>query len=477
MSLEKILNEYKEFQVILSNLDSKWEINESLKLIELKTVSKVSLAFLKKMSGLVEKFEIYCNPFTVDCEDIIEDLESGLIKIEEIKSISIQLDKSMDIGDLDYYFFDKKCALKSIRNVDKNNKDEKLIIGIPDIDFIETGTMIFIPLNNKLNLDSIGKTPIEKTIQENIKFYLSNNKRDKHNFYFNPYSFIISEYEEGNTNNFINLIKQFFYLTMLDCLADKKEERSFVIRGEKSITILRNNDFTTSNYNSFVDIFNFLISVKRFTEKYIIIKKVFSIYIANEENISSIDVKLSNIWKTITHYYNHYIEDSLEDFFETKDKLLKEAMNASKVIYEQTDKLYTTIIASLLSLIIVFVTTFYRSMSNLTVTYFSTLLILFMAFSIVYYLLMNNSAKKRFAITEEQFLYFLDEVSLMEETEIKNLKMIYLDKPFQVLTDTLDMLKKLLVALNGLILASLIVFIVFKYKLISLLLECVTSII
>ncbi|MGJ9458454.1 hypothetical protein [Oceanobacillus sp. CF4.6] len=467
MGVEKVLNEYKEFQVILFNLDSKWEINESLSLIDIRTEDKISIQVLKKLNNLVGNFEIYCNPFTDDCKEIIEDLERKFIKIEEIESISIQLDKRTDLGNLDYYFFDEECALKSIQNVNSTNKNQKLIIGIPEIDFIETGTILFVPLNKKVNLDSVGKISIDEITQENIRFYLSNNKRDKHNFYFNPYSFIISEYEESNTNNFINLIKQFFYLTMLDCLADKKEQSNFVIRGEKSISILRNMDFTTSNYNSFVDIFNFLISAKRFTEKYIIIKKVFSIYIADEENISSMDVKLSNIWKTITHYYNHYIEDSLEDFFETKDKLLKEAMNASKVIYEQTDKLYTTIIASLLSLIIVFVTTLYRSMSNLTITYFSSLLLLFMAFSIVYYVLMNNSAKQRFAITKEQFLYFLNEVSLMEEQEIKNLKKTYLDRPFKVLTDTLNMLKKVLISLNVLIFISLIIFIVIKYKVIN----------
>ncbi|MBD1223306.1 hypothetical protein [Virgibacillus halodenitrificans] len=462
MSLEKLLSDYEEFQVILSKLDNSWKLNETLNLVEFKTDNKICISFLKEINSLADRFEIYCNPFTADCNEIIEDLESSHIGIEDIDSVSIQLEKDIQFTVLDFYFFDREFALKSTQEV--NSKlDSKLQIGIPDIEYTETETIQFLPLKSELDLNGIQRIKINEITQENIKFYLSNNKRDKHSYYYNPYSFIISEGEGEENSDFIDLIRRFFYLTMLDCLSDKKSQKGFLIRGEKNISILKNRDFATNNYYSFVDIFYFLISAKRFTEKYIIIKKVFSIYIIDDENISALDGKLNNIWKTITHYYNHYIEESLEDFFETKDKLLKEAMNASKIIYEQTDKLYTTIIASLLSLVIVFITTLYRSMTTLTVSYFVTLLILFISFSVVYYLLMSSSAKQRYKMTNAQFTYFMDEVSLMEESESDKLRETYLLGPYEILTDTLNNLKTVLISINVFIFLSFLVFIIVKY--------------
>lgn len=462
MALEKILNEYKEFQVILSVLDSNWEINERLRLIEFKTESELTIEFIKKLSNLVERFEIFCNPFTQDCKEVLEDLEKNLIQIEDIDSVSIQLEKNTNIGALDYYFFDKECALKSIQELKNSNNGIKVNMGIPEINYIETETISFIPLNNKLHFDSIEKRTIDDNTKKNIKFYLSNNKKGIQNYFFNPYAFLLLD-NPHDDKELVNIIKRFFYLTLLESLSDKKSEYEFVIRGEKNIKLIVESNFETSNYESFKKLFEFLISAKKYTEKYLIIKKVFSLYITDQENLTSMDSKLSNIWKTVNHYYDHYIEDNLKDFFKTKDQLLKEAMNVSKVIYEQTDRINTSIVASLLSIIIVFVTTLYRSMDNLTISFFASIVLIFIVFSFVFYNLINSSASKRFELTKDQFKYFIDEISVMQPKEVKKLEETYLDSPNKELKITIKRLKVILITINSLLVISFISFICVKH--------------
>ncbi|WP_164219419.1 hypothetical protein [Virgibacillus sp. YIM 98842] len=464
MALEKILNEYKEFQVILSTLDSNWEINERLRLVEFKTKSKLPIEFIKKLSDLVDSFEIFCNPFTQDCNEVVEDLEKNLIQIEEIDSVSIQLEKNTNIGAIDYYFFDKECALKSIQEITNSNNGIKVNMGIPEINYIETETISFIPLNNKLNFDNIKKRTIDDNTQKNIKFYLSNNKKGTQNYFFNPYAFLLLDNSYDDKEELVNLIKRSFYLTLLESLSDKNSEYEFVIRGEKSIKLIVENNFETTNYESFKNLFEFLISAKKYTEKYLIIKKVFSLYITDQENLTSMDSKLSNIWKTVNHYYDHYIEDNLKDFFKTKDQLLKEAMNVSKVIYEQTDRINTSIVASLLSIIILLVTTLYRSIDSLTIPYFGYIVLIFIAFSFVFYYLIRNSAIKRFELTKDQFSYFLDEISVMQPAEVEKLENTYLDSPNYELQKTLRRLMVILIALNSLLVLSFLIFLCIEYR-------------
>jgi hypothetical protein len=460
MSIAKIIDAYEEFQVILSELNNEYKINESLTDINIEIEGNISIQLLKKLNTHVKNFEIFCNPYAQDCEEIIFNLENGYTEINQIDNVAILLEKVFfvdDIGELDYYFFDFRSALKSIETIGKSENVNKINIGIPFNEFIETDTLVFISLNKETNLSKIKKISLDSIIDENINFYLSNNKKTNHSYYFNPYSFLIKEVSYDETP-FVKSVKMYFYNTMLDCLADKKEEGLFILRGEKSISIIIDNGFQTDNYQDFIKIFSFLVSVQKYTEKYIIIKKVFSLYILNKEDITALDKKLPDIRKTINHYYDHYIEDNIKDFFRIKDQLLKEAMNVSKVIYEQTDKINTSIVASLLSIIIIFVTTLYRTMADITLTYFASISIIFVVFSLMYYYLMSNSAKKRYQLTRKQFEHFINEVALIQGDEIIKLKSTYLDAPYKELRSTLKKLLYFLIVINVFIVVSFIIF-------------------
>ncbi|WP_117168892.1 hypothetical protein [Paraliobacillus sediminis] len=475
MSIVKILDAYEEFQAILFEVGNEGQVNDSLTDVNIEMKKDISLELLRKLSGLVKNFEVLCNPFPDDCDVIIDDLINGEREINDIESISILLEKNFfvdDIGELDYYFFDFRSALKSIETIGKSKNGNKINIGIPSNEFIETDTLVFISLNKETNLSKIKKISIDSIIDENINFYLSNNKKSNHSYYFNPYSFLIKEVSYDETP-FVKSVKMYFYNTMLDSLSDKKEDSLFILRGEKSISILIDNDFQTDNYQDFIKIFSFLVSVQKYTEKYIIIKKVFSLYILNKEDITALDQKLPDIRKTINHYYDHYIEDNIKDFFRTKDQLLKEAMNVSKVIYEQTDKINTSIVASLLSIIIIFVTTLYRTMADITLTYFASILIIFVVFSLVYYYLMSNSSEKRYKLTKKQFEHFINEVALIQGKEIKKLKFTYLDAPYEELKSTLKKLLYFLIIINVLIIVSFIIFLFNKVDMLMLLVKII----
>lgn len=207
-----------------------------------------------------------------------------------------------------------------------------------------------------------------------------------------------------------------------------------------------------------MNILNFLMSEEKYMEKYLITKKVFSYYIADEEDISGLDNKMPNIRKTIRHYYNHYIEDDIKDFFKTKDQLLKEAMNVSKVIYEQTDKVITSITASLISVILILVTTLYRMIQLITVTYFLVILITFLIFSVVFYYLTKSTSEKRYKLTKSQFEYFMNEMSLLKKIEIESLQSTYLEKPYNEMKNTILMLKYILITFNIFLIFSFFIF-------------------
>jgi hypothetical protein len=128
--------------------------------------------------------------------------------------------------------------------------------------------------------------------------------------------------------------------------------------------------------------------------------------------------------------------------------LLKEAMNVSKVIYDQTDKINNSIIASILSLIVLIATTIVRSLENITMAYSVTVISVFFVFSAIYYFIMQSSSQNRYKLTRNQFLYFIKEVSIIQNDELKNLQSTYLEKPFSDLKNTLNKLLTILLVIN-----------------------------
>lgn len=463
----KLFKLYDEYQAILSLLNGKtYHLEETTKFIDITLNDGITLNILKKISDTIKYFDLNCNPFSSEYEDIIDDLESGYKDISEITSISINLDKEMDIEkikNIQHIFLDKKWAINSTKTIQLSEGSNKINIGIIDNPDLETEIFQFINIREGILYDDVKIKGIDPEVSKNIVFYLSNNRNNNHNHFYNPYSFTISKMS-GTDQEFASIIKTEFYKVMLQSLSDKEEQDTFIIRGEKNITVILNPDFTTYNYEKFLDVFRFLISHQKYTEKFIITKKVITLYVNDKENITHLDEKLPEIWKTINHYYNHYIEDNIKEFFKTKDQLLKEAMSVSKVIYEQTDKIGNSIVASIISILVLLVTTLYRSLENLNIVYASLFIIIFIIFSCGYYHIMSSSTKNRYLLTKAQFDHFISEVSLIQKNEVEVIRKTYLKEPYAELENSLHKLLTLLIGVNVVFVISFLVYICVKYN-------------
>ncbi|WP_320939430.1 hypothetical protein, partial [Lysinibacillus capsici] len=192
-TIQKIFNSYSEFQSILSLLKSNYEVNETIDVVEIRIIDEIKLPILLKLNDVIEKFEVFCNPFSSDLFDIIDDIQKGSTDVNEIESVSILLEKNRIFesdGNLDYFFFDAKEALKMLPKME-SLEDVKINIGIPGIANIETETAVFYSLHIDFVLEDIARRPIDKIVENNIIFYLSNNKKTNQTTYNNPYSFII----------------------------------------------------------------------------------------------------------------------------------------------------------------------------------------------------------------------------------------------------------------------------------------------
>lgn len=462
MSIEKVIELHNEFTNILSILKGKpFEVKETVSTLVITLKSDLSLDLLEEMANTIEHFNYSLNPHSDHYEDVIEDIKEGILTVDGLDYINIHIEKEIqfeDIPEFDYIFFDLKYALSSLKNVNVQDTAYKLNIGTFNTNYIETELIRFINIADSLE-SRIPKIKINSDIIEHLKFYLSNNRNSAHTNCYNPYAFSIVPSEKNVDTLLCQLIKSEFYYTMLDCLSDKVDGDAYIIRGEKNINLAAEIEFSTSNYETFLDIYLFLISQKKYTEKYIIIKKVISLYMNDNEDISQFDLKLVDIWKTINHYYNHYIEDNIKEFFKTKDQLLKEAMSASKVIYEQTDKVTNSIIASILSVLIIIVSTLFRSVSTINLTLVIAFLIIFLIFSIVFNKITETSSLTRYKLTKTQFDHFISEISLIPEKEVVQIRKTYLDEPFEELKNSLSRLKQSLIIFNVIFLIGTCIYI------------------
>jgi uncharacterized protein YfkK (UPF0435 family) len=460
MSRVDIFPVFKEFSSILLLLENKsFDYTETIDIIAIRISQDLNLELIKSFKDKINYFNLSCNPFNEDIEDIIYDLENNMKEISEITDISINLEKNITFDKydkIDYLFFDKKSAISSLCNITEKRLN-KLNIGIINNENVETEIINFISLENENSFGDVAVHKIHEQIIENLDFYLSNNKRSKQNYNYNPYSFILKNNQES-TNEFVKMLENEFYKTFLDCLAEKEDINGYVIRGEINISISNTNEFSTKHYQDFLNIFSFLISQRRYTEKYMIIKRVITLYLVDKDSISKLDESLPNIWKTISHYYNHYIEDDIKDFFKTKDQLLKEAMSASKVIFEQTDKISNSFIGSILSVLILLVTTLFRTLDNITLIYAVTFIIIFIVFSIIFYMLMKSSSIKRYDLISKQFNLFIDEISLIPTDEVTKIRKIYLEDPYSELLISINKLRMLFVGINIGLLITVFIF-------------------
>lgn len=459
----KIQNEYKNIITLLR--DTSIIINETVNRIDILVEESINIELIKKIGENVNYFNLDCNPFPSDYEEIIEELEQGLIDISEITSLVINLDKDLSLQKMEnihYVFFNIDSVITAIKELKINKITNKINIGVFNDFSMETELFQFIGINKETSINNTELKEIDSEIIEHINFYLSNNRGNEQSLYYNPYSFVIQNYTES-ANKFEQLIKNEFYNTMLSCLSDKEDLGYLVIRGEKNISILPDKNFKTNNYMKFIDIFLFLISHKKYTEKFIITKRVVTLYLKDKDTVSKLDEKLPDIWKTINHYYNHYIEDNIKDFFKTKDQLLKEAMNASKIIYDQTDKITNSIVASIISILVLIITTVFKSLESVNTVFAFVFIVVFMVFSLVYYFLMRKSSIDRYMLTENQFNHFINEISLLQSEEVSKIKNTYLEMPNQIMISTLKKLKHFLFIVNTIIILLFIYFVLTKY--------------
>ncbi|MEW4224013.1 hypothetical protein [Rossellomorea marisflavi] len=480
MSKASILTLYKEYNNILALLDGKpFEVIENNDLLVITLDRKFDLHLLKEIGELKENFNYSLNPMSDSYDVVLEDLESGNIRIEEIESIALDLQKNVAIDQMDnvdLIFFNMHEIIKSLKDSSQYLELNKFKtnIGIFYSECFETDLLNFVDISNG-DTDKAVRKKIDTQIIENLDFYLSNNKRLNQTRLYNPYTFTIKNVTDLESNSLMDLMKREFYYTMLECISDKNDNMHYIIRGEKNVNLAIRDDFTTNNYEMFLQIFLFLISQKKYTEKFIIIKKVITLYINENEDITQFDLKLVDIWKTINHYYNHYIEDNIKEFFKTKDQLLKEAMSASKVIYEQTDKVINSIIASILSVLIIIVSTLFRSVSTINLTLVIAFLIIFVPFSIVFHIITKKSSISRYTLTKNQFDHFINEISLIPENEVAQIRKTYLMEPYKELQKSIQRLKMSLIVFNILFIIGTFVYIGIEFNLYEDIIESVKT--
>ncbi len=462
LNIEQLENAYREYNSILAQYNHH-EVIENKKEVVIKVKEIADNKELRSIISFDKYFKAYINPFSDSTHEVISNIEAGVHSIEEIDSVTFSYDKPLIENIDEIYFRYVDSILDYSDSIETNVKKSVLLLDLEE--FIETETIKYISLDEaKVSIPS--KIDIDKESYSKIIFYVSVNKKESMTFFRNPFSYrLVNENENENENekpirtSMILDLKRLFYTNVLKTLSDKNDSNGFLIRGEKSINLLIDKNFKVDGIDSLEKILDFLVTEKKYTEKFLIIKNVLSLYLNDNDDITILDEKLKKIWKTVDHYYNHYIEDDIKDFFKTKDELLKEAMGVSKVVYEQTDKINTTIFASLFSVLALVFTTVIRSISDLTHSNMYTLFSIVLVFSIIFYWVISSSSKKRYNLSKDQFEYFIEEVTIIQDDEIKKIKEIYLTNPYEALKNTLGKLLIFLIISNYISLVILILFV------------------
>lgn len=453
--MESIKKAYDEYNFIIDQYQHLIvETRETDSLISFNLKPLNTLEDYRKISTEITYFEINCNPYSDPISDIIINIENGIYTIESVNSIKLVFQKAQ-ISEFDAIFFDYG-SLNTLFKKTNVKFENKLMIGLMSIeDIIETELAVFYPIIKK---NSLVEIKIKTDILQKINFYISVNKKTKHNFFYNPFMYLVDtkNLEGIKDTKFIDFLNYNFYLRFLEFVSEKDANDEFLIRGEKSVHIKKKYTHNFDNNLFLEKILNFLISENKFTEKYLIIKNVLTLYLSDYDDINQFDKKLQRVWKTINHYYNHYLESDIKDFFKTKDQLLKEAMNLSKVVYEQTDKINTSIIASLFSFLILFATSLIKSLSEITEQYLLFLSIAYLVFSIIFYLLLSSSSHSRYQLSKKQFEYFMEEVAVLQNSEIVKIKRTYIEEPYNILEVTLSRLLLILTVSNSLFIGIVI---------------------
>ncbi|WP_313891161.1 hypothetical protein [Psychrobacillus sp.] len=443
--IEKIYSEFLALNELTINYNPTITENEFMLQIEFRGLD--SRKMLEKLMQL-QYFEALSDSGSPSF--LIQKLDSSSLQfsIEEVQKIRwrIQYEKSTEneyVQNLDYYYFLPDKAIELLTNNHFDSQEEKILLGLYNVDSFETPIFKFINLLTETDFN------FEKTLNDDILTpvnRLLTNTDQKFNLYNNVYSFMIV-----NPNlecSFQQAIIREYYKSFFKLLSYKHDDDQYDIRGNKKIIILVDENFSISNYVIFINLVDFLFKDERFLEKYIIIKNVFTRYVHDKESITSLNTKIIEINKTTKYYFEKYVQEDLNDFFKNRDTVYKEAINISKSINEQNDKINTYINASLISFLILAVSFLLKNVSALSITNLIVANVSLLVFSFAFYSFISNSTKERYRTTESQFMLFLDKMGIILSDEKEELIDTYLETPYNDLLKSLSRVQDLLVYSN-----------------------------
>lgn len=450
--LNKVKEIKDEYELALSILESSdYTLIEELNKISIR-VNSPSFDLINTINDSFKNFVVHPNVDKTSyvLSALLEDLRLNIITIDKVNHILLILDKKSlieNINQVDYLMF-TNAFVNNLKKINSPLNNKLNILHFLSGESFSTHLINFYPTSQ--DVDTLPTSKIDTQKADEIAAFLSHNKHIDQNIFFNPFAFRIVNPLNIQDEVISKEIKKYFYLCLIETLSDSfnLESNKYVLNAKKKISILKDENFSTHNYLTFCNIFDFLITEHKYTEKYIIIKKVLTIYTHHECTITEIDKNLGNIWKTTHNYYDDYIEDNIKDFFDTKDQLLKEATSLSKLVYEQTDKVNTSIVASILSILVVFATTMFRQINTISLITLIFVFIIFIAFSVTYYTIIRKSSLNRYELTKNQFEYFVSDVSFLDEAELEKIKKYYLENPFEQLEKTLVAFRNVLIGVN-----------------------------
>ncbi|WP_394191150.1 hypothetical protein [Paenisporosarcina quisquiliarum] len=446
----ELFNEYNSIRTHFGKNVKK--VNDDIEILSITIVKVFSKVELEEFSEKINRFKIFVNPSGMFLSDYLDEVAEQIYTIEEITELNIQLEKSEFIqffSNLDYFFFDVESMLKNLsKKTYSSTNPYKLNIVLPEINSFETIFFNFTSIETLNRESKLTLVETDQSYNDPLDFFSSLYKLELTYGNTNPFLYIIKNFHINTKDELQKSIMKRFYIDFLDFISDQSDENNFLIRGNKSLKINKSVDFSTLNYYELVNLFMFLISGEKFLEKITIVKNVFTLYLNDEISIGTFDEKLEKIWKTIQHYFHNYITDDLKDFFKDRDSLFKEAMTVSKSIKDQTDKLYTAINSSLISLVIGVTISAYTSFARDDVFILVVSLIVFISFSVVYYQFSKKHVNERITLIKDQFNHFVDNIYILENTEKETFKAKYLLLPIKILNNVLLRFKYLIVYMN-----------------------------
>lgn len=248
------------------------------------------------------------------------------------------------------------------------------------------------------------------------------------------------------------------YVLFLKLLStNTSDDISFEIHGKKNIKISTSDDLHPSNWISLKNIIFFLLTGGEFLEKFIIIKNVNSLYLETNTTLQAFNDKLIDIYETSQHYFNHYIQEDLDSFFDLRNTLYKETVNISFALQKHNDRILNYIYGTLLGFILLIATTYLKLLEEGNLIFFLFLSLIITLFSFVIYFTLKKNVEDSFVIIDDQFTFFSNKILILPAKERLDLKTKFILTPYNKVEETLRHLKYILIGLNVLIMTILFI--------------------